>query len=105
MAQAAEVDNNDDNGLHHTRSEPQIRELCYPSPLFLPAPIVIGPDSCLACEAYFTFYRWKQASSAFVALTFTQISLFNTIFAIGRLRITLLLVPAYFLHLWLNIAC
>ena len=41
MVQAAEVESHNDNGLH-TQSELQIRELCYPSPLFLPAPIVIG---------------------------------------------------------------
>ena len=41
MVQAAEVESHNDNGLH-TQSELQIRELCYPSPLFLLAPIVIA---------------------------------------------------------------
>ena len=40
MVQAAEVDSHDDNALHHTQSELQILELCYPSPL-LQLPTVI----------------------------------------------------------------
>ena len=88
MVHAAEVDSNNDKGLHHTRSELQIRELCYPSPLFLLAPTVVA--------VYFTFFRWRETSSTCAALTFTQISLFNTILAIGKLWFTLLLVRAYF---------